>query len=121
MGDSGTSRARFQRAIERRQLLPAEAAAREIGHLSLADALELLLLIAAVQSDRFNAAAARWHARFVVETRGIDIADSQLLLGAVAGLHEPVPRVQLETIALLAERYKVSSVARAARRRLNGR
>ena len=29
--------------------------------------------------------------------------------------------VQLKTIALLAERYKVSSVARVARRRLNGR
>jgi hypothetical protein len=28
--------------------------------------------------------------------------------------------VQLETIALVAERYKVSSVARVARRRLNG-
>jgi hypothetical protein len=57
----------------------------------------------------------------VVETLGVDIADSQLLLGAVAGLREPLPRVQLETIALVAERYKVSSVARVARRRLNGR
>jgi hypothetical protein len=81
----------------------------------------LLLLIAAEQPDRFAAAAARWHARFVVETRGLDLADSQLLLGAVAGLREPVPRVQLETIALVAERYKVSSVARSARRRLGGR
>ena len=52
-------------------------------------------------SDR---AAARWHARFVLETRPIGIADAQLLLGAVAGLNDVALRVQLETIALVAER-----------------
>ena len=47
-------------------------------------------------------------------------ADAQLLLGAVAGLNVAL-RVQLETIALVAERYKVNSVARVAQRRLDGR
>ena len=121
MGDGGTPRARFQRAIERQQLLFAEAAARELGQLSLADALEFLLLLAAKEPDRFDRAAARWHARFVLETRPIGVADAQLLLGAVAGLNDVALRVQLETIALVAERYKVTSVARVARRRLSAR
>ena len=40
---------------------------------------------------------------------------------AVAGRNDRALRVQLETIALVAERYEVSSVARIARRRLDGR
>ena len=56
----------------------------------------------------------------MLETRAVGVADAQLLLGAVAGLNDVALRVQLETIALVAER-KVSSVARVARRRLDGR
>ena len=85
MGDNGTAHARFQRAIERRQLLFAEAAARELGQLFLADALDFLLLLAATHPERFDRAVARWHARFVLETRPIGVADAQLLLGAVRG------------------------------------
>jgi hypothetical protein len=111
----------FQRAVERGNLLAAESAARELESVSLADALELLLLIAATEPTRFERAAIRWLGRFCIETRGVDIADAQLLLGAVAGLNDIALRVQLETIALVAERYKVSSVAQVARRRLNRR
>ena len=50
----------------------------------------------------------------MLETRPIGLADAQLLLGGVAGLNDVALRVQLETIALVAERYKVSSVARVA-------
>jgi hypothetical protein len=57
----------------------------------------------------------------VLETRPIGVAAAQLLLGAVAGLNHVALRVQLGTIALVAERYKVSSVARVARRRLGAR
>ena len=117
----GHPRAVFRRAIERGNYLVAVTTAREIGQLSLDEALELLLLIATKEPERFERAAARWHARFVLETRAVDVADAQLLLGAVAGLREPVPRVQLETIALVAERYKVSSVARVARRCVSSR
>ena len=111
----------FRRAIERGNYLVAFTTARELGQLSLDEALELLLLIAKKEPERFDRAAARWHALFVLETSAIGVADAQLLLGAVAGLDDVALRVQLETIALLAERYKVSSVARVARRRLGGR
>lgn len=34
--------------------------------------------------ERFDRAAARWHARLVLETSGMGIAESQLALGVVA-------------------------------------
>jgi hypothetical protein len=48
---------RFQRAIALRDLLGAESAAREMGGLYLADALDLLLLIARKEPARFERAA----------------------------------------------------------------
>jgi len=42
--------------------------------------------------------------RIEVETRGVGLAEAQMLLGAVAALREPVPVLGLETIARLAER-----------------
>jgi hypothetical protein len=119
VSSKGSPHGRFRRAIDHGNLLSAEASARELGQLSLADALDLLLLIAAKEPARFQRAAVRWHGRFELEVRGLEIADAQLLLGALAGLREPVPRVSLETIALVAARFGIDSVARSARRRLD--
>jgi hypothetical protein len=112
----GTPHGRFTRAIERRNLFEAEAAARELGGLELADALSLLLVIAAKEPARFEQAAIRWHGRFEVETRGVGFAESQLLLGALAALREPVPVLGLEMIVRLAERLGARSVALQAHR-----
>jgi hypothetical protein len=114
----GSPHGRFRRAVDRGNLLDAEACARELGHLELADALDLLLLIAKKEPARFPRAAVRWHARFVLETRGMRIEDSLMLLGAVAGLPSEAPRVALETVALLAERFRADAVARTVRRQL---
>jgi hypothetical protein len=48
MTSQGTARGRFQRAIHRRHVQAAEMAAREMGALSLADALLLCELLAKV-------------------------------------------------------------------------
>jgi hypothetical protein len=64
-GEHRSIHAVFQHAIERRNLLSAEAAARELGRLSLADALDFR----EKDPSRFDPAAARWHARFVLEAR----------------------------------------------------
>jgi hypothetical protein len=116
----GSPHGRFRGAVDRGNLLDAEACARELGHLELADALDLLLLIAAKEPARFPRAAARWHARFVVEVQGLHVADSQLLLGAVAGLADIAPRVSLETVAPVAGRFRADALAgsEAAARRL---
>lgn len=116
VGSAGTPRARFQRAVERRNLPLAEAAAHEVGRLALGDALCLLLLIAEKAPEKFERAAVRWVGRFAVETSGVRVPDLQLLLGAVAGLREPAPRASLETIATVADRFRVGSVATTARR-----
>jgi hypothetical protein len=114
----GSPHGRFRCSIDRGNLLDAEACARDLGHLELADALDLLLLIAAKEPARFPRAAARWHARFVLEVRGLHVEDSLMLLGAVAGLRDAAPRVALETLVLVAGRFRADAVALTARRRL---
>lgn len=46
MGSAGSAAARFARAIERRNLPVAFLAAHELGHLTLQDALRLVVLMA---------------------------------------------------------------------------
>jgi hypothetical protein len=116
MTSRGSASGRFTGAIERRNLLGAEMAARELGHLELADALDLALLFAAKDPVRYQRAAVRWHGRFELEVRGLTIPDSSLLLAALAGLTDIAPRVHLETLAALADRFEATSVARVARR-----
>jgi hypothetical protein len=57
MTSQGSAYGRFQRAMQRAQLFHAELAARELGHLSLADALALALLIAQVEPQRWPKSA----------------------------------------------------------------
>lgn len=118
MPGKGHPRAHFQRAVERRHLLSAEAAARQLGRLSLADALALCLLMAEQNPERFDRAAARWHARLVLETSGMGIAESQLALGAAASLLTSSRAEGAETLRGLARRYRVASVDAALAREL---
>jgi hypothetical protein len=61
-------------------------AARQMGGLSLADALAFCLLLADVDPPRFDRAIARWHARFVLEAEGITAV---LALCAAKGAASP--------------------------------
>jgi hypothetical protein len=58
---------RFKRAIERRALWLAEDAAREMGTMSLAEALQLVHLYADRGSPKFEPAARRWLVRYLTE------------------------------------------------------
>lgn len=51
-------------------------AAREMGTVSLGDALTLALLIAEQAPQKWPQAADRWHARFVLAAKGIGVEDS---------------------------------------------
>ena len=66
MTSQGRAHGRFQRAIRDRHLRRASMAARELGTVSLADALALTLLTAELADDRWPRAAARWLGRFIV-------------------------------------------------------
>jgi hypothetical protein len=82
MTSQGTVRGRFQRAIHARRVQNAEMAAREMGGLSLADALALCELLTACDPKRYARAALRWLQRFIVErlrpSREVALAASAL-------------------------------------------
>jgi hypothetical protein len=67
MTSQGTAHGRFQRAVHRRHVQAAEMAARELGGLSLADALSLCELLANTDPKRYERAAFRWLQRFIDE------------------------------------------------------
>src|SRR5438128_9691917 len=60
MTSEGTASGRFTRAIAQKNLRGAEMAARELGRLSLRDALKLCVLLAERDLPRFDRAALRW-------------------------------------------------------------
>jgi hypothetical protein len=67
MARQRSAHARFQRAIHSRNVQNAETAAREMGELSLADALLLCELLAKTDVARYKRAALRWLQRFIDE------------------------------------------------------
>jgi hypothetical protein len=79
----GSAHARFGRAIKRRNLFQAELAAREMGGLSLYDALDLCALIAEVKPERLERAAVRWHGRLELEAAMLTLAESRFALAAL--------------------------------------
>lgn len=113
MTSQGTARGRFGRAIRDRHLARAEMAVREMGRLSLADALSLLLLIGEFEPERWPRAAARWHARFVLEARGIDLDEVELVLAAVRALCGPHSELAAQTLRQLAYAHGLDTVVAA--------
>jgi hypothetical protein len=79
----GSPYARFRRALDGGNPTLALAAARELPHVSLSDALALLLVLRG--DRRYPKAAARWHARLVMEAP-MTLAESQLALCALSAL-----------------------------------
>jgi len=90
----GSASGRFQRAIKQGNLFQAELAAREIGQLPLAQALDLCCLMAAQNDPRFERAAVRWHGRFVVEQSVDRLSESQVMLGLISELPQNVREVE---------------------------
>jgi hypothetical protein len=82
----GGPHSRFSREIERGNLFAAEMAARELRGLTLADALDLVALIARVRPDRLERAAIRWHGRLELEAKALTLAESRFALAALERL-----------------------------------
>jgi hypothetical protein len=97
MTSQGTAHGRFSRAIAARNLLNAETAAREMGGLSLADALALCELLAAADPKRYERAALRWLQRFINE-RLPPLAELALAASALAELRHGRRAVGLEAL-----------------------
>jgi hypothetical protein len=97
MTSQGTAHGRFQRAIHRRHVQAAEMAAREMGGLSLSDALSLCELLANVDPARYERAALRWMQRFIDE-RLPPLTEVALAASALAELRHGHRRVGVEVL-----------------------
>jgi hypothetical protein len=109
MTSQGTAHGRFQRAIRERHLRRASMAARELGTVSLADALALTLLTAELEDDRWPRAAARWLGRFILESPAITIGDVGIA-AAVRELDGGDRWLAAETLVQLASRHGHATV-----------
>lgn len=98
MTAQGSSRTIFRRAIERKNLMLAEVTAREIGVVSLAEALELVVLVAESDQNRFDAYARRWVARLAAEGQ-VSLAELDLAVTALRAL--PSDRARVALLALV--------------------
>jgi hypothetical protein len=86
MTAQGSARTQYRRAIERRNLMGAEIALREIGSVTLLQALDYLALLAELRPERAERAAVGWHGRLEVEAPMLTLTESQLALAALASL-----------------------------------
>lgn len=82
MTSQGSAYARFNRALLTQNPQLIDAAARELPHIDLADALRILVVMARKRDPRFERAAARWATRVAFERR-LDLADSRRVLALV--------------------------------------
>jgi hypothetical protein len=79
---------------------------------SLADALELTLLLAEGNHEKYNRAALCWHIRFVEETKNVDIRESQAVLALLTAI--PANRLAAAALAeLLSRRRSCERIAEA--------
>jgi hypothetical protein len=90
MTSQGSAHRRFTRAVAQKNVASAEVAAKEMGGLSLLDALDYVLLLVEVRPERFEPAAIRWHGRFEVESVGLTLSEAHLALAVLGDLcNEP--------------------------------
>ena len=111
MTAQGSAHGRFTRAVKARNLFQAEVALRELGGVSLLDALDYLDLLAELKPAKVEQAALRWHGRLELETAAMTLAESQLALAALASLCAG----EREAIPLLRRLVRRVSPIRAAR------
>jgi hypothetical protein len=86
MTAQGHPRAIFSRAIENGNLVVAEQVAREVGNLTLEEALRLLFLYADKDPARYEKAALRWLDLYLEKGKAVTLLDAQLAISALAEL-----------------------------------
>ena len=86
MSPQGSPYARFRRALASRNATVALAAAAELPHLGLPDALALCLVLHDGDPGRYGRAAVRFAARYALELPRVDLPEAQLLLALLAAV-----------------------------------
>jgi hypothetical protein len=103
-GAAGSPYAAFQRALKRRNVLMALAAAKDLPPLSLADALELTILVARKEPRRHPRTAARWLLRYLEEHPSATIEDAALGSASLIALPGASLDEAAQTLRAMAER-----------------
>lgn len=96
----GHAYARFRRALDNGNTMAAIAAAGDIPHIGLTDALELCL---ALRDAPLRGGCGALAARYVLETRGVTLGQSQAVLGLLAALDGPRAPAACAALAELLE------------------
>jgi hypothetical protein len=78
----------FAGALKRRDLAGVKAAAAELDHVTLTDALSIVVLMAERRDGALDRAAARWLARLVTEHRAVGLVELRDALTALELLAE---------------------------------
>jgi|tagenome__1003787_1003787.scaffolds.fasta_scaffold20663254_2 hypothetical protein len=103
---------RFRRALDRANVTEALSATSELQFVGLAEALELTLLLADREPEKFERAAARWHVRFAQEIPHVDLRESLAVLALLTVI--PVNRLAASALAeLLSRRRSCERIAEA--------
>ena len=110
---SGSAYTRFQRALATRNPLLIRTAAAELPRVELGDALAIALVLLDVEPDRYGRAAARWHARFCLEVKGVDLAESGAVLALLGGLTGASQVGAAQALASVCETHGIDRAARA--------
>ena len=109
----GSAYSRFRRALDRGNVLEALSAAAELRHVSLVDALALVLLLARKDLPRFQRAALRWHARYCHELRVHDPSEAQATLVLLFMLAGPSSSAVARALAELLQARDFGQAAEA--------
>jgi hypothetical protein len=110
----GRAYARFRSALDSHNATIALAAARELPHVGLAEALELVLLLGRDNHPRFGPAAFRWHGRFCRETRDVDGHEAEAVLALLLMLNGPRSSHAARALGELMYRQGLERVSEAA-------
>jgi hypothetical protein len=94
----------FKRAVQRRNVLAAVAAAKELPQLSLSDALDLTLLVARKDPRRHERMAARWLLRLLEEDSALTIHEAAVAASSLAALPGAGYLEAAQTLKATAER-----------------
>jgi hypothetical protein len=93
----------FQKALQRRNVVAAVGAARELPQLSLLDALELTMLIARKDPGRYPRVATRWLQRLLEEHPDLTIEEAGLAASCLTALPGSGYREAAQTLKAMAE------------------
>ena len=103
---------RFRRALDRGNVAEALSAGSELLFVGLAEALELTLLLAGGEPEKYERAVVRWHVRFLQETNNVDLRESLAVLVLLAAI--PANRTAATALAeLLSRRRSCERIAEA--------